>query len=117
MGSGTVRRVDRGDRRLDGGHRDFGTCGRRFHCFVEAGHHLLVEFGNLLFDQLVHLALRRGGDVVKAVALGARAVLIGRAYIWPLAVGRFFWLQVRLLKTRKYLARYGLWFERRRQSA
>ena len=31
--------------------------------------------------------VRRGGDVVKAVALGARAVLIGRAYIWPLAVG------------------------------
>ena len=30
--------------------------------------------------------VRRGGDVVKAVALGARAVLIGRGYVWPLAV-------------------------------
>ena len=31
--------------------------------------------------------VRRGGDVVKAVALGARAVLIGRPYIWALAAG------------------------------
>ena len=30
--------------------------------------------------------IRRGSDVVKAVALGARAVLIGRAYLWGLAV-------------------------------
>jgi pre-mycofactocin synthase len=29
--------------------------------------------------------IRRGGDVVKAVALGARAVMIGRAYLWGLA--------------------------------
>jgi isopentenyl diphosphate isomerase/L-lactate dehydrogenase-like FMN-dependent dehydrogenase len=30
--------------------------------------------------------VRRGGDVVKAVALGARAVMIGRAALWGLAV-------------------------------
>ncbi len=29
--------------------------------------------------------IRRGSDVVKAVALGAKAVLIGRAYLWGLA--------------------------------
>jgi isopentenyl diphosphate isomerase/L-lactate dehydrogenase-like FMN-dependent dehydrogenase len=29
--------------------------------------------------------IRRGGDVVKAVALGAKAVMIGRAYLWGLA--------------------------------
>ena len=29
--------------------------------------------------------VRRGSDVVKAVALGARAVMIGRAYLWCLA--------------------------------
>ena len=29
--------------------------------------------------------IRRGGDVVKAMALGARAVMIGRAYLWGLA--------------------------------
>ncbi|WP_019873541.1 pre-mycofactocin synthase MftD [Sporichthya polymorpha] len=35
----------------------------------------------VLFDG----GIRRGSDVVKAVALGARAVLIGRAYLWGLA--------------------------------
>lgn len=29
--------------------------------------------------------IRRGGDVVKALAMGARAVLIGRAYLWGMA--------------------------------
>jgi heme/flavin dehydrogenase (mycofactocin system) len=29
--------------------------------------------------------IRRGGDVIKALALGARAVMIGRAYLWGLA--------------------------------
>ncbi|MCV7422391.1 mycofactocin biosynthesis FMN-dependent deaminase MftD [Mycobacterium yunnanensis] len=31
--------------------------------------------------------VRRGGDVVKALALGARAVMLGRAYLWGLAAG------------------------------
>jgi pre-mycofactocin synthase len=31
--------------------------------------------------------IRRGGDVAKALALGARAVLIGRACLWGLAAG------------------------------
>jgi heme/flavin dehydrogenase (mycofactocin system) len=31
--------------------------------------------------------IRRGSDVVKAVALGARAVMIGRASLWALGVG------------------------------
>jgi 4-hydroxymandelate oxidase len=31
--------------------------------------------------------IRRGTDVLKALALGARAVLIGRAYLWGLAAG------------------------------
>jgi L-lactate dehydrogenase (cytochrome)/glycolate oxidase len=30
--------------------------------------------------------VRRGSDVIKALALGARAVMIGRAYLWGLAV-------------------------------
>lgn len=29
--------------------------------------------------------IRRGSDVVKALAMGARAVMIGRAYLWGLA--------------------------------
>jgi isopentenyl diphosphate isomerase/L-lactate dehydrogenase-like FMN-dependent dehydrogenase len=36
---------------------------------------------------LVDGGIRRGGDVVKALALGARAVLAGRAPLWGLAVG------------------------------
>ena len=31
--------------------------------------------------------IRRGTDVLKALALGAKAVLIGRPYVWGLAVG------------------------------
>ena len=31
--------------------------------------------------------IRRGTDVVKALALGARAVMLGRAYLWGLAAG------------------------------
>ena len=37
-------------------------------------------------EVLLDGGIRRGGDVVKALALGARAVMIGRAYLWGLAV-------------------------------
>ncbi len=37
----------------------------------------------VLFDS----GIRRGADAVKALAMGARAVLLGRLYIWGLAVG------------------------------
>ncbi len=36
-------------------------------------------------DVLLDGGIRRGSDVVKAVALGAKAVMIGRAYLWGLA--------------------------------
>ena len=36
----------------------------------------------VLFDS----GIRRGADVFKALALGARAVLVGRLYMWGLAV-------------------------------
>jgi 4-hydroxymandelate oxidase len=35
---------------------------------------------------LVDGGIRRGGDVLRAIALGARAVLVGRPYLWALAV-------------------------------
>lgn len=35
-------------------------------------------------EVLLDGGIRRGGDVVKALALGARAVMIGRAYLWGL---------------------------------
>ena len=38
-------------------------------------------------DIVLDGGIRRGGDVVKAVALGAKAVMIGRAYLWGLAAG------------------------------
>ncbi|BBL80592.1 putative mycofactocin system heme/flavin oxidoreductase MftD [Rubrobacter xylanophilus] len=38
-------------------------------------------------EVLLDGGIRRGGDVVKALALGARAVMIGRAYLWGLAAG------------------------------
>lgn len=37
-------------------------------------------------EVLLDGGVRRGGDVVKALALGARAVMIGRAYLWGLSV-------------------------------
>jgi len=36
-------------------------------------------------DVLLDSGVRRGSDVVKAIALGARAVLVGRPYLWGLA--------------------------------
>jgi heme/flavin dehydrogenase (mycofactocin system) len=38
-------------------------------------------------DVLLDGGIRRGSDVVKAVALGAKAVMIGRASLWGLAAG------------------------------
>jgi isopentenyl diphosphate isomerase/L-lactate dehydrogenase-like FMN-dependent dehydrogenase len=38
---------------------------------------------DILFDS----GIRTGADVVKAVALGAKAVLLGRPYVWGLALG------------------------------
>jgi L-lactate dehydrogenase (cytochrome) len=36
---------------------------------------------------LLDSGVRRGGDVLKALALGANAVLVGRPYVWGLALG------------------------------
>ena len=44
------------------------------------------EVGDEL-DVLVDGGIRRGTDVIKALALGARAVLVGRPVLWGLAVG------------------------------
>lgn len=49
---------------------------------------LLPPIASAVGDQIEVLldgGIRRGSDVVKAVALGARAVMIGRAYLWGLA--------------------------------
>jgi L-lactate dehydrogenase (cytochrome)/glycolate oxidase len=49
----------------------------------------LPDIAEAVGDQvevLLDSGVRRGSDVVKAIALGARAVMIGRAYLWGLAV-------------------------------
>jgi isopentenyl diphosphate isomerase/L-lactate dehydrogenase-like FMN-dependent dehydrogenase len=49
---------------------------------------LLPAIADAVGDQievLLDSGVRRGGDVAKALALGARAVMIGRAYLWGLA--------------------------------
>jgi L-lactate dehydrogenase (cytochrome) len=45
----------------------------------------IVEAVGDEIEVLLDGGIRRGGDVVKALALGARAVMVGRAYLWGLA--------------------------------
>jgi L-lactate dehydrogenase (cytochrome) len=45
----------------------------------------IVEAVGDQIEVLLDGGVRRGSDVVKAVALGAKAVMIGRAYLWGLA--------------------------------
>src|SRR5262249_6416386 len=49
---------------------------------------MLPAIADAVGDQIEVLldgGVRRGTDAVKALALGARAVMIGRAYLWGLA--------------------------------
>ncbi|MCW2543315.1 MAG: putative FMN-dependent alpha-hydroxyacid dehydrogenase [Frankiales bacterium] len=45
----------------------------------------IVEAVGSQVEVVLDGGVRRGSDVVKAVALGARAVMLGRAYLWGLA--------------------------------
>jgi 4-hydroxymandelate oxidase len=57
---------------------------------VPAGADALVEVADAVGDRLdvvVDGGIRRGSDVLKALALGARAVMVGRPVLWGLAVG------------------------------
>ncbi|MHB1908457.1 MAG: lactate 2-monooxygenase [Nitrososphaerales archaeon] len=50
----------------------------------------LVEIRKALQDKIPILfdsGIRRGADIIKALALGASSVLIGRSYVWGLALG------------------------------
>ena len=73
VGAAVVRHDDRGGRQLDG---------------VPASLHMLpdvVAAVNGRAEVLMDGGIRRGSDIVKALCLGARAVLIGRAYAYGLA--------------------------------
>jgi 4-hydroxymandelate oxidase len=47
----------------------------------------IVEAVDGRAEILLDSGVRRGTDVLKAIALGAKAVLIGRPFVWALAVG------------------------------
>ena len=47
----------------------------------------VVQAADGRLDVLVDGGIRRGADVIKALALGARAVMIGRPAVWGLAAG------------------------------
>lgn len=63
--------------------------GRQLDCApaaVDALPAVVAEVGDRA-EVLIDGGIRRGSDVVKALALGARAVLVGRPYVYGLAVG------------------------------
>jgi 4-hydroxymandelate oxidase len=64
-----------GGRQLDGAPATIEVLGR------------IVEANQGPSEIFVDGGVRRGTDVVKALALGARAVLVGRPILWGLAVG------------------------------
>ena len=53
---------------------------------IDALEEVATTVGNQL-DVLMDGGIRRGTDILKALALGAKAVLIGRPILWGLAVG------------------------------
>ncbi len=75
VGASAVVVSNHGGRQLDG---DLGTAE------VVAG--IVDEVGGEV-EVYVDGGIRRGTDVVRALALGARAVLVGRAVLWALAAG------------------------------
>jgi heme/flavin dehydrogenase (mycofactocin system) len=85
-----VTRVDDAKRAVDAGVTalSVSTHGGNNLDGTPASIRLLPAIAAAVGDQvevLLDSGIRRGGDVVKALALGARAVLIGRAYLWGLA--------------------------------
>jgi isopentenyl diphosphate isomerase/L-lactate dehydrogenase-like FMN-dependent dehydrogenase len=62
-----------------------GFAGRDAKATIEQLPEVVGEAGSL--EVFVDGGITRGGDVMKALALGARAVCVGRAQCWGLAVG------------------------------
>jgi isopentenyl diphosphate isomerase/L-lactate dehydrogenase-like FMN-dependent dehydrogenase len=74
-GAGAVIVSNHGGRQLDGAPAT-----------LPALQDVVAAVGDQL-EVLLDGGVQRGGDVVKALSLGARAVLIGRASLWGLAIG------------------------------
>ena len=85
-----VIRVDDARRALDAGYSAISVSNHGGNNLdgTPASIRALPAIAQAVGDQIEVLldgGVRRGGDVVKALALGARAVMIGRAYLWGLA--------------------------------
>ena len=99
--AGPLQRIDRRKRHFDRGGRQEGGRGRCLRIVVSnhggrmldgsvATLRALSEVVEAVGDQaeiLLDGGVRRGSDVVKALCLGARAVLVGRASMYGLAAG------------------------------
>jgi heme/flavin dehydrogenase (mycofactocin system) len=85
-----VCRVDDALRAVDAGVAAISVSnhGGNNHDGTPASIRMLKPVADAVGDQIEVLldgGIRRGSDVVKALALGARSVMIGRAYLWGLA--------------------------------
>jgi isopentenyl diphosphate isomerase/L-lactate dehydrogenase-like FMN-dependent dehydrogenase len=85
-----VIRVDDARRALDAGYSAISVSNHGGNNLdgTPASIRALSAIADAVGDQIEVLldgGVRRGGDVVKALALGAKAVMIGRAYLWGLA--------------------------------
>ena len=85
-----VMRVDDARRAVDAGYSAISVSNHGGNNLdgTPASIRALPAIAEAVGDQIEVLldgGIRRGGDVVKALALGARAVMIGRAYLWGLA--------------------------------
>jgi pre-mycofactocin synthase len=85
-----IMRVDDARRALDAGYSAISVSNHGGNNLdgTPATIRALPAIAEAVGDQLEVLldgGIRRGGDVVKALALGARAVMIGRAYLWGVA--------------------------------
>ncbi|KAK1147237.1 hypothetical protein N8T08_001976 [Aspergillus melleus] len=67
------------------GGRALDTASTPIHTLLEIQHHCPEVFTKL--EVMVDGGIKRGTDIVKALALGAKAVGIGRAPLWGLAAG------------------------------
>jgi pre-mycofactocin synthase len=90
IGAYVVRRIDDAKRAVDIGVTALSVSNHGGNNLdtTPATIRLLPGIAEAVGDQIEALldgGVRRGSDVAKALALGARAVLIGRAYLWGLA--------------------------------